>query len=114
MKSDRELLEMAAKAIGQRVIWYQRGPAACLSYAPADATGTSWNPLADDGDALRLAVRLGMLVDVMLEQKHSHAIGGTIAWPGEGIQTHDGEHDIYASTRRAIVRAAAEIGEVMP
>ena len=53
-----------------------------------------WNPIDDDGDALRLAVKLG--IDVF-------------PWQDK----HRDRHDLYAATRRAIVRAAAEIGRQM-
>jgi len=79
MTTDRELLELAAKAGGFRE--YDE------HYVP-------WNPLDDDGDALRLAVKLKM-------------------WTHSGMGCFQNELDPYAATRRAIVRAAAEIGRKM-
>lgn len=63
-----------------------------------------WNPLEDDGDALRLAVRLGLTVSASsLACTASHLkLWHVISEPGAA--------DIYAATRRAIVRAAAAIG----
>lgn len=90
--TDRELLELAAKAAGLRVNFH---PTA--SY--------NWNPLTDDGDALRLAVTLGLVVDCSRPSA------------GEPFKHHviwiDGPCD-NAATRRAIVRAAAEIWKAMP
>ena len=99
---DRELLELAAKAVG-----LQR----CERYY-TDATGNhvDWNPLADDGDALRLAVKLNIVVwecaqynCALVEIRYGHA-------PGE-LTEPVVDDDPYAATRRAIVRAAAEIGK---
>jgi hypothetical protein len=71
-----------------------------------------WNPLTDDGDALRLSVKLNMQI--------WHNTGGTVSAmpPNEAIGfwnrlKDDLEPDPYAATRRAIVRAAAEIGKSM-
>jgi hypothetical protein len=116
--TDRELLELAAKAAGYE---YE-----CVSHTgyPEDeqhqirsASGSliDWNPLTDDGDALRLAVKLKMTVDTDYN-------GGTFAGnadigidePEYGYQEGMGEKDPYAATRRAIVRAAAEIGRNTP
>lgn len=102
--TDKELLELAAKAIGTIYVdgasW-------------DDEAG--WNPLDDDGAALRLVVKLGISV------QHS-AMFDTLE---PSIETFDSEdrfdgwfeqpkgNDPYAATRRAIVRAAAEIGRNM-
>jgi hypothetical protein len=107
--TDRELLELAAKAAGYDVEW------ATWVYANKAADGCCfkhrgtydyWNPLADDGDALRLAVILGLVVDCSRpsagEPYKQHAI-----WLDETC-------DNATLTRRAIVRAAAEIGKAMP
>ena len=100
MKTDRELLELAARAAGVKdfVFCAETG-------APFDAVGY-WNPLADDGDALRLAVKLGMLVDVTAFSVTA-IVNGTIS----AQEKHNG--DPYAATRRAIVRAAAAIEDGM-
>ena len=108
--TDIELIELAAKAAGiqGRVIegvdefnfWLKK----------LDRfSGQTWAPLTDDGDALRLAVKL------KIDAKHyeDHVVawfdGGYI---GTGKIPY--ESDPYAATRRAIVRAAAEIGKAMP
>jgi hypothetical protein len=102
--TDRELLERAAKVAGRRVYWRDGGL--------VDAgTGihTTWNPLTNDGEALRLAVML----DISIRQRFAMV---TAEYPWiEGICTRktlcEGVLDDYcAATRRAIVRAADEIG----
>jgi hypothetical protein len=111
--TDRELLEWAAKAAGIE-IWWSYTENGGIVLAPAvkgDDPVQYWNPLTVDGDALRLAVKLGLLVYVMPDAGFT-----AIRLPGEHIggkydevQTHDA--DPYAATRRAIVRAAAAIGQ---
>ena len=103
--TDRELLEMAARAAEIELpnptlrVTHMRG------VAPK-----AWNPLTDDGDALRLAVKLNITVSNSEAQKH--ACASSIKVSGICLNTHQG--DPYAATRRAIVRAAAAIGEAMP
>lgn len=115
--TDRELLELAAKAAKYHV----RGPAwefvATHDQTDAhlvienDRRGDSvWNPLADDGDALRLAVKL----DMQIWRGRGPTVCGM---PPSGdfwkrLNEPLGD-DPYAATRRAIVRAAAEIGRAM-
>lgn len=67
--------------------------------------GEYWNPLTDDGDALRLAVKLRMNVFHAGARVHAMDEDGDI----ESAEGH--EKDPCAATRRAIVRVAAEIGE---
>ena len=69
-------------------------------------TGFDWNPLTDDGDAMRLAVRLDMFVDI----KNGFS-GAQVIHKSFCSEEHKG--DPCAATRRAIVRAAAEIGKKM-
>lgn len=70
-----------------------------------------WNPLTDDGDALRLAVKLGMevYVDTHPEGCHCTEAESVTHRAGRSIINHDA--DPYAATRRAIVRAAAAMAE---
>lgn len=96
--TDRELLELASKAAGIEF----DGRFGCFY----DGHLKPWNPLTDDDDALRLAVKLG--VDIYVDD------GKSEVWVTES--NHPIEHfdnDPYAATRRAIVRAAAEIGKEM-
>lgn len=58
MKTDRELLRLAGKACGEL------GPDWFDNDAYFDGVLTRWNPLTDDGDALRLAHALGMQLNL--------------------------------------------------
>jgi hypothetical protein len=100
MSTDRELLELAAKAAGYEPQGMEQG----RMYLFGVQNG--WNPLDDDGDALRLAVKLGMAVSVCLGMPN----GDFTAILGSGFDSEKHRDDAYAATRRAIVRAAAEIG----
>ena len=88
--TNRQLLELAAKA---------NGNAASFDW-------DDWSPLTDDGDALRLAVKLGCTPDIDYEMGFVTVLISMT----HGIQEELGS-DPYAATRRAIVRAAAEIGK---
>lgn len=113
MQSDRELLGLAAKAAAIETVYWNDG-----WEVPSSGEGfilpsnRLWNPLTDDGDALRLAVKLSM--EVYIDQ-HPAGCDCTEVWSTlhpEGQQStviinHDG--DPNAATRRAIVRAAAEM-----
>ena len=101
--SDRELLELAAKAAGLN--YDHRYGIVFGEDDCGNATEDGWNPLLDDGDALRLAVKLGLCVKV--DNRSGHSWVKKI----EGGQPHGS--DPYAATRRAITRAAAEIGRQM-
>lgn len=110
--TDRALLELAAKAIGQDLYWLD-------DCSPAVA-GRLWNPLDDDGDALRLANALKLSTCHTLCEAptaHGTAMVGYAPWEkGAPIcsERYDGIEGRDAATRRAIVRAAAEIGRAMP
>jgi hypothetical protein len=105
--TDKELLEFAALAAELPECGWM-GPA--FMYFK-DNTFTDWNPLTDDGDALRLAVKLNIVIwecdqydRAMAEVRYGEARGEYWELVGE---------DKYSSTRRAITRAAAEIGKAM-
>lgn len=100
MSTDRELLELAAKAAGYRLKNEMHNASdELIGFRTNDRPMSgAWNPLTDDGDALRLAVKLGMFMEPIVRE----------------ISRAEYEADPYASTRRAIVRAAAAIGKDMP
>lgn len=112
-EDDRVLLEKAAKAAGYAKWqdWPERGLGFYVSdnqnRNPAFANWVQWNPLTDDGDALRLAVKLGIALDRTGNRCWTFAAGMAI----NGVCEEFYENDPYAATRRAIVRAAAAIGE---
>ena len=100
--TDRELLELAAKAAGfSDAEW--AAEQACICTAQLPGFRCFWNPLTDDGDALRLAVKLNIPVYPYDDETSTGTIGVVAKnWGGK-----------EANTRRAIVRAAAEIGRSM-
>jgi hypothetical protein len=108
MNNDRELLELAAKAAGYVSHGYGElcGGSPFLYLQEADFTGI-WSSLTDDGDALRLAVKLRIRFDRHTVHPFVAAFCNDVA--GRFEEPDNG--DPYAATRRAITRAAAEIGK---
>ena len=103
--TDRELLELAAKAAGLHIV--DTDPPGVRISSDGCCTGYYWNPLTDGGDALRLAFDLG--IDIHQDGNTVEAYG---AIAGQDIfATERSAPDPYAATRRAIVRAAAAIGK---
>jgi len=117
--NDEELLELAALAGGIQFrgydLWYEDFSA----YDPEMDCNYKWNPLDDDGDALRLAVKLGMTISSESDVRGKDGYCRVVAdWSDETgyprvtlCEKYNG--DSYAATRYAIVRAAAEIGKSM-
>ena len=83
--TDRELLELAAKAEGREIKFVERF-IAC------------WNPLTDDGDAFRLAVKL----DLLQSPRFTHE---------RDVLMFTKNTPRLEATRRAIVNTAAEIAK---
>jgi len=125
MNTDRELLEMAAKAAGLK----NHRHSACgmreervHSVTHCGFTGPDWNPLTDDGDAFRLLVRLGISLesDARIEMDGDGDYeSGVEAWKVTNEITAIKAKEVFgrdacATTRRAVVRVAAAIGEQMP
>jgi len=101
-----ELLKLAAKAVGYRICTIQHDK--LVIYADNGRT-FHWNPLKDDGDALRLAVALKhnvMQGEFCCEVTDERDVD---VW----CLHYEVDMDTYAATRRAIVIAAAEIGKAM-
>ena len=96
-ETDLELLQFAARAAGE---W--------PSPEPFEHVLSRWNPLVDDGDAFRLSVKLNIAVRRSDEYDASYAVS-----PYDPTLISETDADPYAATRRAIVRAAAEIGRTM-
>ena len=117
---DKNLLELAAKAAGIKYdpeaskpnpvsgAWF----GLWLSYdrEPTEYDRRRWNPLCDDGDALRLAVKLqlGINIPPVVDGRIEVV---TFYGPIISIVEHPQNDDRNAAARRAIVRAAAEIGK---
>ena len=141
--SDRELLELAANAVGLRVVDHNH-PISLYVESDKCKEGVRWNPLTDDGDALRLSVKLRIWVEYygcgssvpayVSANYHLSIYRGTrkyvnVYYVPDEMFTSDRQdersHALYqmeeeghprgieVATRRAIVRAAAEIGRQM-
>lgn len=107
--ADRELLELAAKAAGYtiadwRETYHGLRPALYDTHAPGRWI---WQPLDDDGDALRLAAHLRLKVapgrhkgDGCSVESQRDGVAGCVAF----------RDDPAEQMRRAIVIVAAEIG----
>ena len=108
--SDRELLELAAKAAGIE---------SSIGLLPKDGvsiiqpSGDKWNPLTDDADAFRLAVKL------RIKFRYNEALKQVLAWVDgtdnceSRVSIEECRGDENACSRLAIVRTAAEIGRQM-
>ena len=121
--NDRELLELAAKAAGYTVNATLQAKRDAIGSGDVglwiNGVSTCWNPLTDDGDALRLATRLRLAID------HNHPADQQ-PWivaerqgcegcysPVTCIEDDFDERQRDVATRRAIVRAASEVGMQM-
>lgn len=108
--TDRELLELAAKAAGIEYT-YRNGCDDALELVKPRGFQIYWNPLADDGDALRLAVQLGLILNL---SPRRDCRGQTVVTYHGFCKIEEPCHEgREAASRRAIVRAAAEIGKGM-
>lgn len=123
--TDRELLEKAARAAGIKVVRSRLDDPMNLDFLieksqrNRDQASGPWNPLTDDGDALRLAVKLGIQIRQypIYETPRFAAYACESKWDSEAqmkigpeaLVQYDGDH--YAATRRAIVRAAAQMAK---
>ena len=131
---DSELIELSAKAAGwtgwqsKHGYWNVKSPegedfACCNNWFFYDQnTGNElpqptfadalaelvWNPLDDDGDALRLAVKMSINIVPNYYAEWQTGTGDT--FKAGRVFTTETDHDSYTATRRAIVQAAAHIG----
>lgn len=113
--NDREMLELAAKACGIKYAHLRFDSGVSTT---KEGYFTQWNPLNNDGDALRLAVKLNLNIDFLSlpEGPSVRCFGDYDGYPSsdsaccvEILSKHEGR-----DVRRAIVRAAAEIGRESP
>ena len=112
MEDDRKLLELAAKAAGIVHEGFDEDEGRDVWWLPYLSRYDSWNPLDDDGDALRLAVKLRLQLKLLTYiSAEITAFGALCAHGAREYLRH--VPDEFASVRRAIVRAAAEIGRAM-
>lgn len=109
--TDRELLELAAKAAGILAAWDSRSNGMIV---PDGFDVSSWNPLESDADALRTAVTCDMTIcaDGISTVSAQSGCGHDRIMVTQAVVECD--DDKHAATRRVIVRVAAEIGKSMP
>jgi hypothetical protein len=116
--NDKELIELAAKAVGvclhpKDQLSHSYGNWGCDTWCGVcgeDPIHAHWDPLESDRDALRLAVKLRIIVTF------SAATDKPCVICCQRLGPHSIEEegaDPCAAVRRAIVRAAAEIGSKM-
>ena len=104
--TDRELLEAAAKAAGIELRFSANGAPLSRDVINPEAWH-GWNPLTDDGDALLLAVRLGIHISPDCEHESAKRESRAATPSAAHLMRELHGEDPYAATRRAIVRAAA-------
>jgi hypothetical protein len=104
--TDRELLELAAKAAGYKVEWAE--PLQSF-YFPDSGTWparSQWNPLTSSGDALELEIALKLWA-------HWSDMKGGVWLVGTFDQKCPTYYVADTDRRRATTRMAAEIGRSM-
>lgn len=122
--TDRELLDLAAKAAQLPIEWRadyvsvhdftSEQPRHIVSGFTSYVYDNEWNPLTNDGDALRLAAQLRLTISWDRFDDDDYAIvTPPNSHQGQG-QDCMVDQSPYAATRLAIVRAAAEIGRSLP
>lgn len=108
--TDREMLELAAKAAG--LAWEWNACSGCIEHIPKGLRHyKAWNPLEDDGDAFRLAVKCDIAFGRSANTWWARWEFNDKAFRENAEK--DGLQDPYAAARLAILRAAADIGKGM-
>lgn len=110
--NDLELLKLAAKAAGVKMTDYSDLTKDRWVSQHSDGVWREFNPLTDDGDALRLATRLCMSVGTGPWEASACTSSGALR--GKFFHENALHQDQAEAVRRVIVRAAAEVGENMP
>lgn len=111
--TNRELLELAARAAGYTVDYNKVSGRFSIQHIPGIVRDVwrRWDPIGDDGDALRLAVKLDIHISLYGPDT------GMNTWVIDGdAETFDSDYgeDPCAAVRLLIVRAAAFIGAKLP
>jgi len=109
-KTDRELLELSAKACGFLTQWVDEKQLWVREKNQEFEAWWPWNPLSDDGDCSRMESALS--IDVSWGSSYAmadhHSLNDCVI---ETLNAHDGNKQ--AARRMASLRAAAAIGESM-
>lgn len=101
--ADRELLELAARALGAVRVEEIEGEQWLVLHFADGTVAHGWNPLIHSDDTFNLQVDLQMQVSV--------DDGQAVAGCADAFVEEANHADLRAAARRAIVRAAAEIGK---
>lgn len=117
-KNDKELLEYAAKAAGYHILGEvnkmiaqpDRSKEGGFVIRNSNGGDSSWNPLLDDGDALRLVVKLKLRAGVDASYAFCYSHTPTLDPQSHTELTNDAAKDL----RQVIVNVASEIGKAIP
>jgi len=107
----REDFEHAARSIGWRLVAFDGVTPVVQVHDGARAFG--WRPHADDGDALRLAVKIGLGILTKVNNA-AHVAERCLGVCDIHQVNYGAAGDEFAATRHAIFRAAIAIGRAMP
>lgn len=107
--NDRELLELAAKAVGPEIEWDGDGWVITSKFKGHLTNYEAWNPRTDDGDGARMEAILGIHTTW-----HSDGVVCGKKWAGSTEIFDDHGGDKQSARRLASLRVAAEIGKAMP
>lgn len=113
----RDLLELAAKAIGLPLVsWNDGGEPYSSGHGFILEDNRLWNPLLDDGDSLRLQLALPGCVSLSVDDVFAHAHWWYQKGAEMDLAREEAPHrgDKAAAARLVVLRAAAAIGRAMP
>lgn len=105
---ERELIQYAGLAIGQIGSWRDNGFWAGIVGRGWNAIDCPWNPISDSGDALHLAAKLRMEIDIS-----EAGVAIRVPQGRKVLVNFDGQRSEREVVQLAITRAAAEIGKTM-
>lgn len=110
-KTDRELIELAAKAVGYEGHWHDRFGGQFIVTNKEGLLPFSFNPLSYDSDAFRLMTALELTPHFYSDHSTTLIVVDDVKDPEGYDVLVKWNGDMAAATRRAIVMAAAKIGE---
>ncbi|MBI6600604.1 MULTISPECIES: hypothetical protein [Pseudomonas] len=106
--TDHELLNLSAKAMGFE-LEYRRGSDA-FYYDDPESGREQWNPLSDEGQAVRIAVQLQLsilwLTNLQYVVVERRGFGENIGWTDDAGRA--------GALRQAVTVVAAQIGSTLP
>ena len=112
--SDQELLYLAAKALWLPLCPEWDAASEGILIGIGDGDLEVWNPLAIDGEAMRLMIYLNLVLKECCNSEECYPQGYEHKKVIEFFSAGKDRAEQFAAARRAIVRAAAKIGEKLP